>query len=157
MKLDIDPKVKNDIRGFYVTKKFQGQTLNFKDTINLFKTRAVAWKFASWIHNPNSIKCYIKKCYLVEASHALDFFDTTNIYAISDRKLIGTDLYLADDSLPFWKDPEYGRSEPWFPKDIEENHIKKRLKNRHMVVSFLKMIKNEFTGSVQLNLFEAPW
>ena len=160
----INSRVKREIKSYYITKKLQGQEFSMPEIDQIFPM-FIPWHQRFFKHTgkfKNHEMIYIvRKCYLVDRSHVLDFcgYGPGDLWRAAERHITGTTLYVYHDddaSIPFSQHPKWGRSIPdWLPEDIEERHIGKKIKNRQQVIIFLKMMKqNAGRKPIQLKLFE---
>ncbi len=164
--MNISPRVKRDIKAFYIAKRLQGKKFSQNEIKRIFQVRHV-WagvsKYYKYVCPPpgkGSAYYIVKESNLVQREYVLallsKYYGPGDLWRANDRHITGTNLYVYhdEDDVSFWKLPKYGRIADWLPEDIEEHHIGKQIVNRQQVIIFLKMMKQQVSIPRQLNLFE---
>jgi len=140
--LNISPRIKKDLRQYYVAKKYEGEVFSKARINHMFQVKYdfAIRKYCTIKHVNNKTFYEIKKISLVENRHALQFFDCNPegfLWQIGEFHITGTNLYIIDNN----KIQEYENDSRWLLTDIEERHINKRIKNYHLVLRYLKLMK----------------
>jgi len=162
----MNPRIRRDIIGFYLTKQLHGKCFTQEEIKQIFQ---IKYRFSGFsgptkyfkYKSQNRGKFVVRKCSLIQRQYVLNFFNVygpEDLWRAYERHITGTNLYIYyddDDDVSFWKLPKYGRTSEMLPLDIEESHINKNIKNRPQVILLLKMVKMKTTiNPIQLKLFE---
>lgn len=137
--------VTNEIKRFYLAKKFKGKIINNNESFLLFNVKR--WLYCGWVSTDNFL---VSEIILITKEKFIEKFPNWVI----PQKLTGIELYPVESKyFSWWELEQYSRRKmDGIFIDIEENHISKTIKYRHSVIYYLRSIRANNNQYKQIKL-----